>query len=341
MKGLILSLFLFGLCAGCASLRGDQDPDRVPLVGNAAAEVILTDLTSVLAELLDPLDVTIQFSEPKTAYGRMVVSELRKRSFGMQLVKEDQGASFLEYSESVSTGSSRANEYLYRVSVGQIQVERSYRLTADKAYPLAPMVVRGSRKSASLVSDLFESTGDDIGYIQQIDYRERDMAEVTVPRVSLVTGELVSEIASNTLELPDEFGINAANKETQNIYYTNESNFSKITRNYQEVLRDVVLFGNDSMRLGLNGKKQLKTMLASFNKDTDFINLIGCSQGSTKIEGGNEALAMGRAKRVFDEFVSLGVPKTNLLDEGCWAPEASLARYPGRAVIVVLKRRKS
>ncbi len=341
MKGLILSIFLLGFTAGCAGLPGKNDPQKVPLVGERAAELIVTDLTTVLAQLIDPLNVTIQFNDPKTAYGRYVISALRKRSFGMQRVKEDQGARFLNYSESVSTGSSQSNEYLYRIIVGEVQVERNYALKGDSVQPLAPMVVRGSRRSASLDTTLFDNSGEELGFIQQIDYREVDLAEVIVPRISLVTGDLVSEIASSTLNLPEEVGINATNKQTKNIYYTNESNFSNITRNYREVQRDVVLFGDDSMRLGRAGKRQIKNILDIFNEDTDFINLIGCSQGVTKVEGGNEALALGRAKRVFDEFVTLGVPKTSLLDEGCWAPEASQARYPGRAVVVVLKRRKS
>lgn len=341
MKGLVISVCLFILVSGCSSMGREPNPEQVPLVGDAAADKIVADLSGVLAQLFDPLDVTIQFSNPKTAYGRVVVASLRELSFGMQRVKQDQGARFLQYSESVSTGSSRENEYLYQISMGDVRVERKYALKGGNVYPLAPMVVRGSRKSASLDTNLFDTTSDDLDFINQIDYREVELAEITVPRISLVTDKLVEEIASSTLDLPNEFGVNATNKRTKNIYYTNESNFSSITRNYEEVFRDVVLFGDDSMRLGRTGKRQVREVLSVFEQETDFINLIGCSQGVTKREGGNEALALGRAKRVFDEFVSLGVPKTNLLDEGCWAPEASQARYPGRAVVVVVKRRRS
>ena len=341
MKGLVIFFYLLLFCAGCASLSSDNNNQQVPLVGDKAAAVIIDDLTAVLAQLMDPLDVTVQFRVPQTAYGRAVVDELRSRSFGMQRVSDDQGVRFLEYSESVSTGSDKAKQFEYKIALGSVSVERVYEFKKGRIFPHAPMVVRGSRSSAALETELFVESGSDLGYTHQIDYRERDMEEIRVPRVSLVTGELVSEIASSTLDLPEEVGINATNTETNNIYYTNESNFSKITRNYREIHRDIIMFADDSMRLGREGKKQVRDVMTRFDKDRDFINLIGCSQGVTKNALGNEGLALGRSKRVFEEFVALGAPRASLLDEGCWAPEASQARYPGRAVVVILKRRKS
>ena len=341
MKGLVLSTCLLFFCVGCANFATQRDTTKVPLAGNKATNVIVADLTSVLAQLMNPLDVTVQFSVPQTAYGRTVVATLRNRSFGMQRVPDDQGAQFLDYTETVSTGSDKSREYRYGIAIGTVSVERTYTFKRGRIFPSEPMIVRGSRQSAALDTALFVERGSELGFIHQIDYRERDVAEVAVPRITVVTGELVSDIATSTFEMPAEFGINATNTETRNIYYTNESNFSKITRNYREVNREIILFPDDSMRLGRVGKAQVRKVLARFDKGQDFINLIGCSQGVTSFKGGNEQLALGRSKRVFEEFVALGVPRTSLLDEGCWAPEASQARYPGRAVVVILKRRKS
>jgi len=127
----------------------------------------------------------------------------------------------------------------------------------------------------------------------------------------------------------------------RNIYDTLTSNFSDFYQDYEEVERRVLIFPNDSLRLGDTNKQIIEQYVEMMDTSTDVLSVIGCSHGSTNIRNGNSLLALGRANRVKEAFLFSGVEHDAVLEEGCWAPQPFEGDLPDRGVVVTLKRRKS
>lgn len=126
-----------------------------------------------------------------------------------------------------------------------------------------------------------------------------------------------------------------------NIFDTMTSNFSDYFQNYDEVERRVLIFPNDSLRLGETNKQIIEQYVEMMDTSTDVLSVIGCSHGTTDINNGNSLLALGRANRVKEAFLFSGVEHDSVLEEGCWAPTPFEGDLPDRGVVVTLKRRKS
>jgi len=109
---------------------------------------------------------------------------------------------------------------------------------------------------------------------------------------------------------------------------------------YEDVEQSVLIFPNDSLRLGDSNKQIIDQYVSSMNPETDVLSVIGCSIGATEIKNGNSLLALGRANRVKEAFLFSGLEHDLILEEGCWAPEAFNEALPHRGVIVTLKRQK-
>ncbi|MBX2825569.1 MAG: hypothetical protein KTR33_12620 [Gammaproteobacteria bacterium] len=344
MKGIFVILgLLAGLLSGCATLSPNRLSDGERITDSSAEQQVVSDLLFVMGQLLPPRNNTIQYQSADTSLSRAVTSGFRERGYGLQKVSADQGANFLNHEVTALAEADGGRQYRYTLGVGALSVERHYVDLGAQIYPASPMVVRGANSaSASDVTldlELFQIEDKDLSYLFRIEFRERDIPAIPVPSITLITNELVADIASSTVNTPDAVGLNSANREIKNLYFTNESNFSSATRGYRTIRRDVVIFDNDSMRLGETGKRKVRTISRQFEPDTDFIQLLGCSNGYTDLEIGNEGLALGRSRRVVEEFLSLGVDKSSLLDEGCWAPDNLDGRFPRRGVVIELKRR--
>jgi len=111
--------------------------------------------------------------------------------------------------------------------------------------------------------------------------------------------------------------------EIPNIYDTKQSRYQDILKDYDVVETSVLVFADDSLVLGRDNKNTIRQYANSFNAETDVMSVIGCSHGATKLENGNGYLANGRAFRVKEEFLSVGLDPNQVLEEGCWAEVAS------------------
>lgn len=329
------------LSTGCASLIGVSQSDGKSIVHPASLDLVVSDLSFVMAQLVEPKSHTVQFKPDSGQLGSSVLQQLKSQRYGLQKVSADQGANLVSYEVVALAEADGDKQYRYMLGIGNVSVERHYVDLGDRIYPSTPVIVRGVAASQSngvaLDPALFDVMGEELAYLFNIEFR--DMPVVAVPRITLITNELVADIATTTIQNPEAVGTNAANMEVTNLYFTNESNFSDATRGYRTVRRDVIIFDNDSMRLGDLGKSKVRQVAGMFDEERDYIQLLGCSNGKTQMDIGNEGLALGRAKRVLEEFLALGVSESSLLDEGCWAPENLDGRFPRRGVVVELKRR--
>lgn len=126
---------------------------------------------------------------------------------------------------------------------------------------------------------------------------------------------------------------------TDNVRELGQSNFAEMLQEMGTVKETILTFNNDSTRLGVNNKERVKHFVAQFDPDRDVFSVIGCSHGNTAVQGGQQALALGRALRVKQELQFAGIPDNRILEEGCWASERFDERMPRRGVVLSLKRR--
>ena len=124
----------------------------------------------------------------------------------------------------------------------------------------------------------------------------------------------------------------------RNVLEIGQSNFASVTQDYEELSTNVLVFANDSLRLGAQNKAMIGALAEQFDPSSDLLALMGCSNGPSARTNGNEHLAIGRANRVKEELILVNVSTENILDEGCWAPTAQ-EDLPARGVIVRVLRR--
>ena len=168
------------------------------------------------------------------------------------------------------------------------------------------------------------------------------LAVTALPLISLVTEDVVRGVTARATRsrgrsVATRSAVNSNRVEVANLFF-GRSAFDALRADREPVARDVVLFGDDSLRLGPDGKRQIARFVEDYRPDTDLIGLVGCSNGPTKLAIGNEGLALGRSARVTDELVALGVERSRILDEGCWAGRSAKGRFPSRGVVIELLR---
>ena len=161
------------------------------------------------------------------------------------------------------------------------------------------------------------------------------------PVISLITPELVNRVSTQGTNGPSMQALNSSKIEVNNLFYNNQSTFASILDDYQRVQRQIIIFGNDSMILGDTNKQLIDQFVETRFRPGDVISLVGCSNGPTVLDIGNEGLALGRARRVTEALLARGVARDRILDEGCWAPTSVGDRFPGRGVVMELWRSKA
>ena len=150
--------------------------------------------------------------------------------------------------------------------------------------------------------------------------------------------DTIKNVVNQATSGPSRTSVNSTKLEVNNRFYDNDGTFASLINNRERVAREIIIFPNDSMRLGTEGKRRINKLLSQFSEANDLINVIGCSNGPTNLAIGNEGLALGRASRITQELLTLGVPNRSILDDACWSPNSALESFPSRGVLVVLMR---
>jgi len=303
-------------------------------------DLIAKDLVFVFRQLAHPATTTVQLTTKEDTFQSLLLNELIVEGYGIQQVKADQGANFLSYAR-VADATGANLENTYTLTIGDIELERSYELRNDGwLFPVSAMTLAGSRIPAKIDRSLFRHLGRTTVAVDNIKFTSA--AEVDnggIPTISLITSDVVSGVTSRATGAPSLQALNSSKVEVGNLFFGESSNFSSVLSGYKRSSRDIVPFGDDQLRMGRLGKRIVTAILNGYDERTDLISVVGCSNGVTKYEGGNEGLALGRAARVTEEFMSHGVARDRILDEGCWAPTSAGDRFPSRGVVVELWRR--
>ena len=190
----------------------------------------------------------------------------------------------------------------------------------------------GSRRRISLDDSRFGENVTNDRLISRIAFSIADeINPEETPRISLL------QLPLNDAEGNSSVGTNASGLEVSNVYFGGD-NFGSLLDDYSRLEIVKVIFPNDSMRLGDVGRLKIDVFLGDFDEDSDLIRVVGCSNGTTNLDIGNEGLALGRAERVTQELLSRGVSREHILDEGCWGPQPIGERFPSRGVVLELYR---
>lgn len=349
---LLISLALGG-CAHWPSGADDRAAGNVAANGVQQARVVgdfdkavLASLADALAQIRPPQRTTLQTRNNPDAYYDFLVGGLSQKGYGIQRVSADQGAHFLELERTPEIGSSDGDLVTYSLSVGAIELRRDFLVAPNARYrPMGALKVSGTRASMTIDDSQFQMSDEVRDHVSRVEYTAMSEAMDAMPIISLITDDVVAGIArSATGQSSGNTSLQALNSskvEVSNLFFGSASAFGDLRNKMTKVTRQVVVFPNDSLRLGRSGKTQILIFLQQFQQGSDMIGLIGCSNGRTKLAIGNEGLALGRSERVTEELLSLGVPRDAILDEGCWAPRSAGERFPSRGVVMELLRRET
>lgn len=293
------------------------------------ADNVVMNLVYTLAQLPDlhPVQTTVQIGEINTSLGEIVKTRLRDAGYGTQSVTSDIGNNYLKYKyENSITNDGPVTKF--SVSIGGIAAERVYRLDEDKLIPDSPVTVVGSAASGLVTNDeIFGEFDKSPMYSPDTIFSANAIPEVIV-------------LAPETTDALSELNDFAASIRRNVIDIDEQSNFQGLFENYSTIKNTVLIFENDKMTLNDSNKQLVQDFAELHDPDTDLISIVGCSNGVTEVKGGNEVLALGRANRVKEELLHADISSDYILDEGCWN-STSQENFPGRGVVIELKRKKS
>jgi len=286
---------------------------------------IATDLGAALAQAIAIHTRVVQAErDDERPFSRAYLAELIERGVGVRYVSGDQGAWHLSHQR---TAPSSIGELEFRLAAGPVMVSRAYRISADEreATALSALTVTGSRAPIDLDTEGVGSAA----FANRVTYTDPPTLDGPAPLISL-------------LDAPDGVSIprggpaligTVENVEVENLFYSTDP-FAGLETTHRRIDRHVVVFANDSLLLGSDNRSLLYRFVERTVEGGDRLMLIGCSNGPTNFEGGNEPLALGRATRVTDALAAVGIDRRRIDQEGCWAGSADPKGLPGRGVVL-------
>lgn len=360
----IASLAVLGMTivlAGCASSGKTSPSTNVVDQSQLLRGDMMADLLSVLPQLKEPLSTTVQISDAESGKSVNAANELVALGYGIQRVDADQGSNFLYVTDLPDTDSGNSTSSRLRVSMGDLELTRSYEIIKRSAksnisdavnlvwrnnkavVPTGPLTIGGTRQPIQITGinvelDSSASNGPSYEFTAgNVQYAALAPIEGGIPTISLITEDIVQRVADSASAGPslasldsDQFG---------NLFNGDPSAFASILDDYNRIVREFVIFPNDSQNLGQPGKLLVKKLVNRFSVNSDIIGIIGCSNGPTSLEIGNEGLALGRATRIVEELIAAGISKDKVFDEGCWSSTTDADGFPNRGVVIDLWRR--
>ena len=367
----LLTLIITLSLSGCAVVK-DSEKSAVANESQAAPlELIARDFVSVISQLESALPagmtIDLQRIDSQDAFTLAMLNALQNKGYGVRWVDDEGSTTLFQYRRAAENAAARAHRATYELAVGFVEMRREYAYDdGHRVRPVTPLYVRGADASAVVLDDtIFDQTDDEkAGKSQQTPQVPVTVGQVAkVNAVPLTPLEKQKETApstiglqnSTTLKVPSDanplnrtVGDAVSGKPLSlplvtmphevNVFDLGKSNYSDLLTGRELVAEQVLIFENDSMRLGARNKKLVEQMVERFDPGLDVFSVIGCSLGPTQVKGGNAALALGRAGRVVEALRFAGVDNTRILDEGCWAGDGDLDDLPRRGVVLTLNR---
>ena len=366
---------LLAMSSACSIMPRNNEPiddDQSELVARDLSGAL------ALLRGYSPRNTMLQLRPSKTRFGRSLERALRAEGYGLQNIPDnDTGPMLVTYQVEAFENAS-GKSVGYRLRAGSVELAREYEIRGGRVFPMTGLSVTGveiasqpydqsifdRNRTASEEQELEEQprTDDlllpnrqplstDNSAASMLIERPKSLRQrvfgrreewSAIPSPAKTSSKPVMGDQSALLVRPDGKQRPALSgglpTRKRNVLDIGQSNFASVTQDYEELSFDVLVFANDSLRLGTENKAMLSALAQTFDAQTDLVSLIGCSHGPSAKSRGNEHLAIGRANRVKEELILANVSAENILDEGCWASTAQEG-LPARGVIVRMLRR--
>jgi len=298
--------------------------------------LIAGNLVIALSQLdgLYPSITTLQTSSVLTPFGKILIDEVASIGYGLQVVDGDLGANLIRF-RAASSESELGYRTLYRIEVGNQYAEREYAVTNEQVLPTSPMRVSGTNNEI-LLNDTAFGISDEIAEYSYVIAKSEAVPEIKIINASASTAN--DGNSNESISVVDNY-LNRRN--TVNIYGNQPSNYENLLSDYDGITKEILIFDNDSLQLGAENKKTVQSLAETFDPESDVFLVLGCSQGITRREEGNQYLAVGRANRVKEELIANGVDADKIFDEGCWGGNHEEEELPTRGVVLSRKRRSA
>ena len=258
------TVFILLFLTGCASvgtprLSANKESAEQQLRGDMVA-----DLLSVLPQILEPLNTTIQVSDTESGDADNAMSRLVELGYGLQRVNADQGNHFLYLVELPAVTAESRSDTRLRLAVGDLEFTRSYRImrkdkNLDRAnliwrggqavVPTGPMKVAGTRQTLVLdgidieiASNTEGSKGEQGLVTGSVEFAALAPIDGGIPSISLITDDIVQQVAKTASAGPSLASLNAHNDNFGNLFNGGASAYASVLDNYDRVAREFVIF---------------------------------------------------------------------------------------------------
>lgn len=356
----LLSLgVLLAITSACSILPRNNEP-----IGDDQSNLVARDLSEALSLLrgYSPRNTMLQLRPAKTRFGRSLEQALRAEGYGIQGIPENDTGPMLVTYQVEAFENAAGQSVGYRLRAGAVELAREYEIQGGRVFPMTGLSVKGveiasepldqsifdrnraaseeqekqDRQSDELLLPNRQPLSNDNSAASVLTQRSKSLRERVFGTTEewVEAGQRVDEMSNEQATAPTS----GALQKKRNVLDLGHSNFASITQDYDELSANVLVFGNDSLRLGVDNKETLADLAEQFDPETDVFSVIGCSHGPSANANGNEHLAIGRANRVKEELILADISAENILDEGCWAGTAQDG-LPARGVIVRMLRR--
>lgn len=342
-------LFLSG-CSVFQMLR-EQSPDLPENYQNT--QLIGVDLVNALMQVpgKHPQQTVISMEVPASTFATALKQVLESSGYGIRIGGDQSGDDALKYVIEPKALEGNGRHYTYMISVGSVKMKRDYFVQQQGVTPSSNLFVIGTDPSQiSLNDQIFETPikpvvkepGINKDLVADSTVSDIDSVVISKTRDNRVPPVKVADASGGSTDIypvePARGTLAEKPIARLNMYDTRESNYAEYLANYSDVHQEILIFPNDSLRLGDVNKSRIQAIVSNLLPDSDVVSVIGCSHGRSNIENGNEVLATGRAKRVMEAFMYAGVEENRILEEGCWSTEYFDEVMPRRGVVVTVKR---
>ncbi|MFK7889396.1 MAG: hypothetical protein AB8B63_01170 [Granulosicoccus sp.] len=354
-KALCLLAMLVNLQAGCAIFSGPEEssvPENRPVMAAEMvrdeiatkesklalaepADLVARDFVGALKQLwkVSPQTTTIYMPDDKVAdkFALVLSEELLLAGYDVRWADNLAPGPMLQYTRSTQIVEGRARRYQYDLKLGDVEMRRAY-ITDDRGLisPAGNMFIRGVDASAVVLDE-------SIFRAQPGSASSNNVPVVTASRLPAIANPLPEIFSSR----PTATTMRRQLSVNRNIFDTGVSRFNEYLPAQHIVAEEVLIFQNDSLRIGSVNKQLIGRMVDRFQPQTDTFSVIGCSMGPTSLKGGNAALALGRANRVVEALMFSGVDRSSIVDAGCWSGNSKRKGLPSRGVVIALKRQET
>jgi len=347
MKYLIFPLSV-ALLSGCSlfsnrssndDAAGDAGQYQVSPSTTLNDDLIVQNLIFSITQLqeLHPFSTTISMKQPRSDLGKLIEARFTDAGYGIQYVESDEGEYYVRHSAQ-NAMTEEGEKTTYQITVGSISVSRDFKLEGGQTIPNSVLRVDGPPEQDIVLNDKvfgdtfadtqFKEVYFEAGYTPEIvDVNESVVPVDAEPEVQVAVAETGRTSFKDIVQ--------------QNMRFLMRSNYASVFERYDDLEQIVLVFPNDSLRIGDKNKQTVQRYANSFNPETDVISVVGCSHGRTKIQQGNQLLALGRANRVKEALIFAGIDHSLIFEEGCWDNKHFDEVMPRRGVVLTHKRRAS